>query len=454
MPDAIADSLPVGVVRVDAGGAISWANAAFSNWVDEAPGDLIGRAFSDFIGAATSSGAETSSGVAPEPQLPSLVLVTRADGSTRPALMDSSADADGATLVVLFEASAQRDFAAELSGRHALTRRTQDRLELVISASIAFAEAGAETELAEILAETAARAFAAEEAVVYLLDENATFRHVAGVNPFGALDDVDSLAQQGRSLRSVLKISGVAEANSIASSVGRAFEASGVQAMVVAPIYQGADPLGMLGVFFHHPRQFDEQASPLANALAGQAARAVANLRLQAQLHHAAVHDETTGLPNRRRLEEYLEGDLERQHDYVAVIFIDLDDFKGINDRFGHQSGDDLLREVGARLQAVVRDEDLVARFGGDEFVVVCQVPAESVAAELAERIRADLAAPYATLPEGFTVSASVGLSVDESHSLALGADYLLRAADQAMYRAKAAGGNRLVTQALSPSAE
>jgi diguanylate cyclase (GGDEF)-like protein len=445
VPDALADSLSVGVIRIGASGAIVWANSTFVRWTDRGEGDLVGRAFADFISSPHTGGP------AAEPQLPSLVFLTPGDGPDRPVLMDSSATGDGESLVVLFDASAQRAFAEELSGRHALTRRTQNRLELVISASIAFAEAATEAELAAILVETAAQAFAAEEAVVYLLDEDGAFQQVCGVNPFGSLPDADALAFQGRALRSVMKISGIAEARAVSPSVASAFEASGVQSMVVAPIYHGNDPLGMLGVFFHHPRQFDEQASPLANALAGQAARAVANLRLGALLRHAATHDETTGLPNRRLLEEYLEGNLEQQQDFVAVIFIDLDGFKSINDHLGHQTGDDLLREAGRRLQAAVRADDLVARFGGDEFVVVCQVASESAASEVAERIRETLAAPYAILPDGFAISASVGLSVDESPTLAAGADHMLRAADQAMYRAKAAGGNRLVTQELIP---
>lgn len=442
MPDALADSLSVGVVRIDAAGSVVSANAVFERWVDVPRDAVVGRAFSEFV--------VSSQDAASDPQLPSLVYLADAGGGRRPVLMDSSAVDDGASLVVLFEASAQRAFADELSGRHALTRRTQNRLELVISASIALAEAATEEELASILVETAAQAFTAEDAVVYLLDEGGAFERVAGVNPFGSLEDADALALQGRSLRSVIKISGVEEAKALAASVGRAFEASGVQAMVVAPIYQGPDPLGMLGIFFHHPRQFDEQASPLANALAAQAARAVANLRLRAQLRHAATHDETTGLPNRRLLEEYLEGNLEQQQDFVAVIFIDLDGFKGINDSLGHQAGDDLLREVGARLQTAVRLDDLVARFGGDEFVVVCQVASEVAAAEVAERIRVALGAPYGMLPDGMRISASVGLSVDEGKALVAGADHLLRASDQAMYRAKAAGGNRMLSQELA----
>jgi diguanylate cyclase (GGDEF)-like protein len=215
--------------------------------------------------------------------------------------------------------------------------------------------------------------------------------------------------------------------------------------MIIAPIHQGEELLGILAAFFHHPRQFDEQASPLADALAGQAARAIAGLRLQDRLAHAAMHDDTTGLPNRRLLEERMDGARRGTNTVLAVLFVDLDGFKGVNDQLGHQVGDAVLREVAARLESTVRDEDIVARYGGDEFIVVSEVANENAALEMAERVRETLGAPYSILPDRLSLGASIGVSVTSSEPDGVGTDVLVRAADQAMYRAKFAGGNQVV---------
>jgi diguanylate cyclase (GGDEF)-like protein len=442
--NSTADSVPCGLIETNALGVVVAANSVFSEWTGLPASAIIGRTLDDFIEwepvAAESSNL----------QLPALAFMAGGDAWARPVLVDSNEGADGHRFFVLFDATAQRNFANELQGQRALTQRTQRRLELVIGASIAFAGANTEDELAAVLADTTAQAFAAEEAVVYLLDERASFRHVAGVNPFGALDDLESLTFAARTLPSVVKISGIEEARALYPPVGRAFEEAGVQAMIIAPLHQRGEPLGVLGVFFHHPRQFDEQASPLADALAGQAGRAVANLRLRAQLQHAATHDEVTGLPNRRLLEDHLEDHVRAEHDYVGIVFIDIDGFKSVNDRLGHHAGDDLLREVGGRLQASVREDDLVARYGGDEFVVVCQVSSERAAAEIAERIRENIACPYLNISDDLQPTASIGLTVSRADMLSGGADHLLRLADQAMYRAKLAGGDRVIIDALA----
>jgi diguanylate cyclase (GGDEF)-like protein len=183
----------------------------------------------------------------------------------------------------------------------------------------------------------------------------------------------------------------------------------------------------------------------LFRSLSNQAAQAITTLRLQRQLEHAAMHDETTGLPNRRRLETQL---LEYQRSVstlVATLFIDLDGFKRVNDGLGHHTGDLLLREVGRRLQLTVRQEDLVARYGGDEFVVVCEVPELAAAEDVADRIRQAIEQPFDDLPEGFPISASIGMSVARTEDPDWNPDRLIREADHAMYSAKNAGGNRVV---------
>jgi len=159
----------------------------------------------------------------------------------------------------------------------------------------------------------------------------------------------------------------------------------------------------------------------------------------------SAQHDPLTGLPNRTLLEDRLSQALAQAHRYhsrVAILFVDLDNFKPINDTLGHQAGDVILREVAARLACRVRQIDTVARYGGDEFVVVLQNlgdPAE--ARTLAEGFVALLGQPFHVDKRNCLLGGSVGISVYPED----GADgpTLIHHADIAMYRAKEEGGGR-----------
>ena len=166
--------------------------------------------------------------------------------------------------------------------------------------------------------------------------------------------------------------------------------------------------------------------------------------RVQAheRIRHMAFHDRLTGLANRMKLEDDLRAALaaaDRHSDLVGVIFLDLDDFKPINDEFGHGAGDFVLRQVAARLNACVRECDTVARLGGDEFLVlVTRVGARDDLALVARKLEEAVSAPI-PLPgrPDVRVTASAGLATYE-HGEA--AEDLMNRADHAMYRAKQAG--------------
>ncbi|MFI8190504.1 putative bifunctional diguanylate cyclase/phosphodiesterase [Streptomyces sp. NPDC085946] len=179
-------------------------------------------------------------------------------------------------------------------------------------------------------------------------------------------------------------------------------------------------------------------------------------VRLQAQLQHNAEHDPLTDLPNRalftRRVQQALSG--RRASDRgvalrnTAVLFIDLDGFKAVNDTIGHQAGDELLVQAARRLQDAVRQGDTASRLGGDEFAALIvgdntrdRAARERHILELADRLRGTLSQPYLIDGNDVRVNASIGVAFAEQ---GLGAGELLRNADLAMYRAKAGGKGRV----------
>ena len=165
----------------------------------------------------------------------------------------------------------------------------------------------------------------------------------------------------------------------------------------------------------------------------------------ESRLAHQAVHDELTGLPNRTLVLDRLEHALVRARqlkEEVAVLFLDLDRFKVVNDSLGHGAGDQLLVSFAERLRSIVRPDDTIARFGGDEFVILSEhVAGKSAVFAIADRLHQVLAQPF-VLDDGSEVflTASLGLAIGDGPA----ADVLLRNADAAMYRAKELGRDRL----------
>jgi diguanylate cyclase (GGDEF)-like protein/PAS domain S-box-containing protein len=184
-------------------------------------------------------------------------------------------------------------------------------------------------------------------------------------------------------------------------------------------------------------------AAGKATRVAGSISDVTERKRTEQRLEHDALHDALTGLPNRvlflDRLEQALRRATRRAEDVVcAVLFIDLDRFKVVNDSLGHQTGDELLGAVARRLEGAVRPGDTVARLGGDEFTVLLEEITEvHEATRVAERIRATLADPFRLAGRDLFVGASIGIALGSAD---VRPQELVRDADVAMYRAKAEG--------------
>jgi diguanylate cyclase (GGDEF)-like protein len=267
-------------------------------------------------------------------------------------------------------------------------------------------------------------------------------------NVLAAGHDVDALLPV--ILESAVTITGAASARLIAdgnelASAGSADRVGG-RPLEIA-LAAGSTSDGLLVLYPPRGGRFDDEAVQLAEWLAGRASIALQNAHLHRVARQLATTDELTELANRRQFDEALAAEIlraERFRDPVAVVAADLDNFKEINDRFGHDVGDLVLRAFAAVIRQNVRDVDLPARYGGEEFTVLLPATDAEGGRQLAERLR--------RAAEGLSVDSGGGGSVPVRSSFGVAsfpaepsAAALMRAADRALYRAKAAGKNTVV---------
>ncbi|HEY7618126.1 MAG TPA: EAL domain-containing protein [Solirubrobacteraceae bacterium] len=217
----------------------------------------------------------------------------------------------------------------------------------------------------------------------------------------------------------------------------------GIRATSAAAIRGRSGAFGIIAVHSATVGAFSGEEGQWLQSIADLLASALDRERSEAVMRHQSLHDALTGLPNRALLFDRVEHAFSRAERFslgVAVLLLDLDGFKTVNDSLGHQAGDELLVEVGHRLQDVVRTSDTVARLGGDEFVVLAEVESDDEAFEIADRIAQVWEHPFAVASGEVFCSASVGIAVGrEAQSPAK----MLREADAAMYRAKERGRGR-----------
>ena len=220
---------------------------------------------------------------------------------------------------------------------------------------------------------------------------------------------------------------------------------AGVVSAAMVPVRSPRRTLGVLGAQDVTPRRFAAEEVNFLMSVANLVAGALERSDDEAALRHRGLHDALTELPNRVLFGDRLGQALERARrrgSILAVLFLDLDEFKEVNDTLGHRAGDELLRSLAPRLSGAVRATDTVARLGGDEFAVLCEdLTSEGEADELADRLLAAISRPVEALGAEMRVTGSIGIAL--SHAGDTDPDALVRDADTALYRAKEQGRAR-----------
>lgn len=227
--------------------------------------------------------------------------------------------------------------------------------------------------------------------------------------------------------------------------------ASGLAAVFTFPLRHGDGRLGALDLYRDSPGPLEAHDMEAAQTLADVTAAYLINAQNREEarvtsdlFHHSALHDSLTGLPNRLLIRERLEHAVQRakrSHTNTAILFVDLDRFKYVNDTHGHQIGDELLLAVANRLSGLVRSGDTLARFSGDEFVFLCEDLQDATDVELlAERIHKTFVTPFRLSTSEVALTASVGIAF-AGPGQAISKELLARA-DMAMYQVKRQGGS------------
>jgi len=374
----------------------------------------------------------------------------------------TAADARALPLLLVPAATLFAAYRAYLSERERHTR-----LEFLYEANRTLARSHEIAPALEGLLKRSLEAFRAEMAEIILFgsEQNPSLRTLLGPGTYRELmEPVD--AEVADEMRAMLERSGTGAITLNPPFGGprlqRYVEARGVTHAMVAPLPGEERMIGaiMLANRFGVVRSFDHDDLRLLDTLANNASVALQYDRLeqavlqlsvlQEQLQHQAYHDSLTSLANRTLFTDKVREALQHRRGELAVLFIDLDDFKTVNDSLGHAAGDQLLVSAAARLRACLRPEDMIGRLGGDEFAVLVEdgPEVEETATAVARRILDAFVMPIPVGSESVSVYVSIGIVTSQGRDTS--ADELIRDADVAMYKAKTAGKGRF--QVFDPS--
>jgi diguanylate cyclase (GGDEF)-like protein/PAS domain S-box-containing protein len=452
--DELYEQAPCGYLSTTTGGVIVRVNGTLLDWTGYRRDELIGVPFVSLLRTGSQLLYETR-------YLPVLLLnrdarevaleMRRADGGTMPILVNGSVvrDAGGAPSAMrlaVFDSTVRQGYERELLNARRLAESSEAHVRSLQNASSGFGSAATDVALADEIAKSAREAFSAGGAAVFLLGAEGLLEHSSRSAAEGSTPPIDvELAEIAmRTLRTVV-VGRASAAVTRRPVLTERLRAARAETLCVVPLVEDGRPLGVVVCAFGRARTFDARDSELQEALARQAGQALTRIRLQGQLEHLALYDQLTGLARRPVVRERLVDAMksaELTKTSMAFMFIDLDGFKAINDGLGHAVGDSVLTEIGGRLASVVRHGDVVGRFGGDEFVVICEQADASAVERVSERLHAAIRQPLSGVANGAVVTGSIGIAI-YSGSIAMAPEVLFESADAAMYRSKHAGKNR-----------
>ena len=462
--DDLLENAPCGLLVTDTDDVIVEVNSTFLRWTGFRREEVVGREFHLLLdpGSRAFYATRFQAELWARAEVREVALTVMTAGGTRlpilaNASMISADDRPVAVRVAVFDSTGRQDYERAILAAKRKAESSEVSVRVLQEASTLFLAARSELELSAAVLETARNAFAAIDVVVVAYEpDGINFRPIVGAHLLDLLRSVRASRPAGsRALMpgEVLVIPTLEDAFERSHDVGGAFRRHRAEALTAVPIADGDEVLGAFVCLFGRSRDFDQAAIDLQLALARQAGLALARVRLQEQLSAMAMHDQLTGLANRALIDERVSRGLASamlSGQPMALIFVDLDGFKEINDELGHRAGDLVLKEIATRMSDVVREDDLVGRFGGDEFIVVCDAADAAAAESVARRIATEIKKPIEGLPSGVGVSGSVGISVYEPGEAAIAtADSLVLLADTAMYESKKAGGDRVTHATL-----
>ncbi|MCU1533826.1 MAG: hypothetical protein JWR53_307 [Glaciihabitans sp.] len=452
---------PCGYLSTDADGRIVRANQTFAAWIGRSRDALLGTSLPELLAVGSQLFYETR--YQPVLQLQGEVreaafTFLHADGTALSALVNSTKveaanDRAAEIRIAVFDSTQRRDYERELLNARRAAELSETRVRVLQEASRAFGASATEEVLALALADTMRRAFSATTSAVLILDAEGSLELVAGTYPLhGILPTDDRTPELVAVGDAQLVLIAQRSADSFAA-LDEAMLSARVGALCAAPLVVDGLAVGAVITTFARPRDFDPDFIELQETLARQAAQTLSRLRLQRELVRLALYDPLTGLASRVLVERSLEhafASSRRNGRGVALMLVDLDGFKAVNDELGHSTGDAVLKEVATRLSEIVREDDVVGRFGGDEFLVVCQDVDESAAMLVAGRIVEAMHPDFDSLASGIRLTVSVGVGYYlPTNGPAPTSETLFRVADAAMYASKDAGKDRVTIERL-----
>jgi diguanylate cyclase (GGDEF)-like protein/PAS domain S-box-containing protein len=439
-------SAPCGLVATTLDGEVVEVNPTFLSWTGYRLDEVVGRPFAQLLDPGSKLFYETRHmqvmHLQGEVHEIALTLV-KADGAPMPSLINSARDDEaGLIRTVVFSAAERIRYERELLSARRAAETSEERVRILQDVSTAFGVSATDEDVAESFASVAREAFTARETAVLLIQDDELVL-VGGTNPLeGKVAPIPEL----RTTPEVAVVTAGPEEKDF-PQVAAALRAERLASLTVTPLVADGVRLGILVCFFARRTEFDSSFFDLLDALGRQASQTLTRVRLQRRLAFLALHDQLTGVANRQLLELTLDDAIRHATDRnepLAVMFLDVDDFKGINDAFGHATGDLVLIELATRLQSGVRSDDVVGRIGGDEFVAICAGADDPAAASIASRILEICSQPIVVADGIISASVSIGISlyrpgVDEAPT----PEQLLVRADAAMYDSKRHGKNR-----------